>query len=364
MLFAPPTYALFTGTAPTWSSTGTLSTFPVIAGSCTDLGIHDASFTLQISAKEDAGSRGGLFGTGPNGGSRQSMHIQTNADSSVIIIFGGNFCAAPAFADASFRGNSEWNTYAFIYDKDASTMTILINGAEVHQCNGQNSFLCSTGANEDFQIGCIVATAGCNHAMVGEIKDVSIWGGSALTQSELAVTASATGDPHLQNVHGERFDLMLPGGHVLINIPRSGPAENALLHVQAEASRLGGQCGDMYFTEVNVTGSWAFAKQAGGFKYVSQGVPRGIAGWIALGAVELKVVSARTASGIQYLNVYVKHLGRAGFAVGGLLGEDDHSEVSTPPAGCQTHLSLGRIRAEPHSFFGASPFSTAAGTFA
>ena len=158
------------------------------------------------------------------------------------------------------------------------------------------------------------------------------------------VTASATGDPHLQNVHGERFDLMLPGGHVLINIPRSGPAENALLHVQAKASRLGGQCGDTYFTEVNVTGSWAFAKQAGGFKYVSQGVPRGIAGWIALGAVELKVVSARTASGIQYLNVYVKHLGRAGFAVGGLLGEDDHgmsygnlyefADPSMGPEGC------------------------------
>ena len=189
MLFTPPTYALFTGTAPTWSSTGTLSTFPVIAGTCTDLGIHDASFTLQISAKEDAGSSGGLFGTGPVGSSRQSMHIHTNADSTVKFNLWGSDCAAPAFADASFRGNSEWNTYAFIYDKDASTMTILINGAEVNQCNGRNSFLCSTGANEDFKIGCIYGIAGCDHAIVGEIKDVSIWGGTALTQSELAATA-------------------------------------------------------------------------------------------------------------------------------------------------------------------------------
>merc|ERR1719382_208783 len=31
---------------------------------------------------------------------------------------------------------------------------------------------------------------------------------------------SAVGDPHLENVHGERFDLMKPGKHVLINIPR------------------------------------------------------------------------------------------------------------------------------------------------
>ena len=76
--------------------------------------------------------------------------------------------------------------------------------------------------------------------------------------------ASAVGDPHLQNVHGERFDLMKAGKHVLINIPRGMSAENALLRVQADARRLGGQCADMYFQELNVTGSWAEAKQAGG----------------------------------------------------------------------------------------------------
>ena len=47
--------------------------------------------------------------------------------------------------------------------------------------------------------------------------------------------ASAVGDPHLQNVHGERFDLMKPGKHVLINIPRGMSAENALLRVEADA---------------------------------------------------------------------------------------------------------------------------------
>ena len=57
---------------------------------------------------------------------------------------------------------------------------------------------------------------------------------------------AATGDPHLQNVHGERFDLMKPGKHVLINIPKGDPVENALFRVVAEASRSGGQCADMY----------------------------------------------------------------------------------------------------------------------
>jgi len=62
---------------------------------------------------------------------------------------------------------------------------------------------------------------------------------------------AATGDPHLQNVLGQRFDLMKPGEHVLINIPR-GRQKNALLRVQADARQLGGQCADMYFQEVNI----------------------------------------------------------------------------------------------------------------
>ena len=45
-------------------------------------------------------------------------------------------------------------------------------------------------------------------------------------------------------------------------------------------------------------------------------------------------------SGVKYLNLYVKHLGRAGFAVGGLLGEDDHKDAMTPPADCAHHVKL------------------------
>merc|ERR1719284_438119 len=151
---------------------------------------------------------------------------------------------------------------------------------------------------------------------------------------------AATGDPHLQNVHGERFDLMKPGKHVLINIPRGASAEDALLRVQADARRLGGDCADMYFQELNVTGSWADAKQAGGYHYsVSQGDVK-VPEWVAFGKVGLKVVHGRTDGGLSYLNVYVKHLGQAGFPVGGLLGEDDHEDVITPPADCGHSMSL------------------------
>jgi hypothetical protein len=152
--------------------------------------------------------------------------------------------------------------------------------------------------------------------------------------------ATATGDPHLQNVLGERFDLMQAGHHVLINIPRGMSAENALLHVQADARRLGGHCADMYFQELNVTGSWAEAKQAGGYHYsVTQGDAKAPQ-WMAFSTVELKVVHGHTGSGLLYLNLYVKHLGRVGFAVGGLLGEDDHRDASTAPEACVKQLSL------------------------
>lgn len=112
--------------------------------------------------------------------------------------------------------------------------------------------------------------------------------------------ASATGDPHLQNIHGERFDLMKPGVYVLINIPREEEAVSAMLRVQADAVRLGKNCGDIYFQTLNVTGSWAEAKQAGGYHYsVSQSfatTPR----WTEFGKVALKIVNARSNQDVQY----------------------------------------------------------------
>jgi hypothetical protein len=133
---------------------------------------------------------------------------------------------------------------------------------------------------------------------------------------------------------------MKAGNHVLINIPRGMSAENALLRVQADARRLGGQCADMYFQQLNVTGSWAEAKQVGGYHYTVSERSIKAPEWVAFGKVELKVVHGRTDSGLLYLNLYVKHLGRAGFAVGGLLGEDDHEDVSAAPDSCAQRLAL------------------------
>jgi len=153
-------------------------------------------------------------------------------------------------------------------------------------------------------------------------------------------SVSATGDPHLQNVHGQRFDLMKPGKHILINIPRGESAADAMLRVEAQASRVGVGCSDMYFQALNITGSWAEQQQAGGYHYSISEPAVEHPEWIAFYTVELKVVSGRTQHGIEYLNFYVKHLGRAGFAVGGLLGEDDHTDASTVPASCHNRVAL------------------------
>jgi hypothetical protein len=159
-------------------------------------------------------------------------------------------------------------------------------------------------------------------------------GAAGPTGTASGAAVSATGDPHLQNVHGQRFDLMKPGQHVLIHIPKGELAENAMLRVQADARRLGG-CTDMYFQELNVTGSWAEANQAGGYHYAVSERAVETPQWVALGKIELKVVHGHTKRGLEYLNLYIKHLGRTGLAIGGLLGDDDHTVESTLPKECR-----------------------------
>jgi hypothetical protein len=167
---------------------------------------------------------------------------------------------------------------------------------------------------------------------------------------------SATGDPHLQNIYGERFDLMRPGKHALINIPLGASVENALLHVEADAQNMGGRCADMYFQELNITGAWVkAAKQAGGLSFRAQDMVDARMNWEQFGKVELKVVHGRTKQGTRYLNLYAKHLDGTGLAVGGLLGEDDHSEAAMPPRGCAQTLSLIQGQAASSRFRQESP---------
>lgn len=132
---------------------------------------------------------------------------------------------------------------------------------------------------------------------------------------------------------------MKPGKHNLITIPRR-PVRYALLRVYAEAQRFGGQCDDIYFQEVNITGAWADAKKIGGFRHRAKDRNGKRARWVRFGHVQLKVAHGRTRQDITYLNLYVKSLSRAGYDIGGLLGEDDHSDEEIPPDTCLHLMAL------------------------
>ncbi|CAK0840070.1 unnamed protein product [Prorocentrum cordatum] len=162
----------------------------------------------------------------------------------------------------------------------------------------------------------------------------------APTPAPTTSLSSATGDPHLQNMFGQRFDLVRPGKFVLVSVPRGTPVEDALLVVEADARRLGTHCSDMYFQEINATGTWANKVRPGGLHFDAHDARDETPKWLKLGLVELKVGSGHTDKGQPYLNVYVKNLQRTGYRVGGLLGEDDHTEAAAPEEGCQKMLSL------------------------
>merc|ERR1719382_532484 len=151
-------------------------------------------------------------------------------------------------------------------------------GATTQQGQGSTSWWHDAGKIMGDCHGNSCQVIGTDHGTAWSSTDFGCWGSYAIYVTASLSTfscqgytvgptvagagASAVGDPHLQNVHGERFDLMKPGKHVLINIPRGVSAEKALFRVQADARRLGGQCADMYFQELNITGSWAEAKHA------------------------------------------------------------------------------------------------------
>ncbi|CAK0832254.1 unnamed protein product [Prorocentrum cordatum] len=108
---------------------------------------------------------------------------------------------------------------------------------------------------------------------------------------------------------------------------------------------MGGHCADMYFQELNITGAWAEAKRMGGLRFRAGAAPREKPTWSYFGKVGVKVIHGLTQHGIAYLNFYVRDLGGAGFAVGGLLGEDDHTEAARPAESCSRRLSLLQVAA-------------------
>jgi hypothetical protein len=158
---------------------------------------------------------------------------------------------------------------------------------------------------------------------------------------------SATGDPHLVNVHGQHFDLMKPGVHVLLHVPFKARPSQVVLHVDADAQRVGGACADTYFMSINITGKWVESRVhalgiAGSGLSFSAGSGSAHTGtkWMSFGKMMLKVVHGRTSEGTAYLNFFVRNLRHAGHLVGGLLGEDDHEDAATVSGACKNVIDI------------------------
>jgi len=172
-----------------------------------------------------------------------------------------------------------------------------------------------------------------------------------MTPSSVVTTTparvSASGDPHLVNVHGQRFDIFQPGVHTLLQLPQGIYDVDTLLRVQADAKQLGGACADMYFQTLNFTGRWVRDVQArhgkpSSFMSFHAQTPKtgNTTSWMHFGKVDLKVVWGHTSDHSKYLNMYARHLSQTGIPIGGLLGNDDHTAASTPSPKCKRTMTL------------------------
>merc|ERR1719161_604610 len=168
---------------------------------------------------------------------------------------------------------------------------------------------------------------------------------TAAANSAATPLASAVGDPHMQNILGQHFDIAQPGEHTLLEIPRGASASHALLHVTADAKHEGGACSDMYFKALNITGLWVSAQQEDGYMYTAE-APQPVVGWRRFGKVEVKVAWGRTLGGVEYLNFMVRHLMRFGQDVGGLLGMDDYTQAAKRDPSCGS-VTLVQLHSAP-----------------
>jgi len=151
-----------------------------------------------------------------------------------------------------------------------------------------------------------------------------------------APAMNAVGDPHLTNIFGQKFDLAMPGKHVLVRLPKS-VQDDPLLMISCEVERMSTSCADMYIQSINITGAWVKGRVMT-FNAQQGKIPHG---WRQFGKVDLKVVRGTTNSGLRYLNVLTRNLAKVGLPVGGLLGESDHTLESTPAQDCKrSHMVL------------------------
>lgn len=69
-------------------------------------------------------------------------------------------------------------------------------------------------------------------------------------------TATAFGDPHVQNMMGTKFEIRRRGRHLMVALPRGSEASDSLLRVEATVQPAAEECGAMYIKSVTIAGQW------------------------------------------------------------------------------------------------------------
>jgi len=98
----------------------------------------------------------------------------------------------------------------------------------------------------------------------------------------------------------------------------------------------------LYFTDINISGTWARKYQATSMRWVAEApTPGSRVRWITFGgAVGVKIVHGHTLQNTKYLNIFVRGLEKTHVPVGGLLGLDDHTAAATPSKDCRRTVTL------------------------
>jgi len=221
-----------------------------------------------------------------------------------------------------------------------------------------------------------------------EASHVSL-AGIAISEAPQPSPPRAVDDPHLVNIQGQRFDVLQPRTHTLLQIPRGAATAHTLLRVDATMTSFVANCAELYIRTLHVAGRWANEATGGPLTFHaggdglgrrgSSGVtlgtgdaltgirsapPRGVK-WIQDGPREKGIISRvavplgptravidwmrtqRKGMKLSYLNLRVFRLGQVNNSIGGLLGLDDHSFAASMPEECKATSALSALSESP-----------------
>jgi hypothetical protein len=192
---------------------------------------------------------------------------------------------------------------------------------------------------------------------------------SSPTNSPTAATASAAGDPHLTNTRGQKFDLYKTGQMEFLRVPFASSGKNVNLTLSAMIEQRGGSTHtctrELFITSLSLGGAWLSGRplvlavgegHTGKLAVLLGGVPLSPSPkvvtisehmklhmlnekqfHIGVGSASIEVVYVPGPT--HYLNLRALSLQSLGCKIGGLLGDDDHKDVSTPHA-CRSPILL------------------------